>query len=82
MRHPIDVLSNVIRKVDGNHKLGAAMVAEAIVENITDPDLVENAVNALLASVYGEDHTPDYWRAIARTVLLSLGEAHDRPEEG
>jgi methyl coenzyme M reductase beta subunit len=74
----IDHIAATIRRVDGNHTMGAGALAEAIVESlgadIWDAAMVEPAVDALIADGWEETHdggTIDRqdMANIARTVL-------------
>lgn len=90
MTIPIHVIAQAIRTADGRHDMGAAAIAEVVAENLTRPEIVANAVHSLLHDGWrttpegprGEYRfTDDELRDIARTVLASVGEHYDRPQE-
>ncbi len=78
MTNPIDVIANAIRIADGSHPMGTGQVAEVAASALTDERVISNAVQALVDNAW-EGHpdelTIDDLRAIARTVLRSVGGA-------
>jgi hypothetical protein len=83
--HPIDIIANVIRAVDGGHAMGAARLAEHITAAIaSDQRFVDDAVVALKADGWEETHegplgigtlSDQDLANIARVVLRSVGGA-------
>lgn len=55
--HPIAIIANAIRTADGDHTLGAGALAEIAAEVLTDPAIVDNAVQALKGD--GWEETPE-----------------------
>lgn len=80
---PVDVIAQAIRHADGGHSLGAGALAEVAANTLTDPTIVDNAVQALFDDRRAETRELGFGRgqlrrgdltAIARTVLRSVGE--------